>query len=128
MMHRASRYLNGAEKKNIFLFTGDATALPLASASVDALFGFGFLHHVPDWRAALAEVHRVLRPGGIYYIEELYPTLYQNFITRHILLHPTHDRFGSRDLKQALDRFGLQLHHTFEVPLAGLLGVAEKQR
>lgn len=127
MMRMAARYLNRGEKERIGLVAGDAVDLPFQSDSVDAVIGFGFLHHVPDWRTALAEVHRVLRPGGIYYIEELYPTLYQNFITRHILLHPTHDRFKSRDLKAALDGFGLQLRHTFEIKLAGILGVAEKE-
>ena len=31
--------------------------------SVDA-FDFGIIHHVPDWRRALAEVHRALKPTG----------------------------------------------------------------
>ena len=43
---------------------GDATALPLADASVDALtISFG-LRNLPDTDAGLREFARVLRPGG----------------------------------------------------------------
>jgi SAM-dependent methyltransferase len=38
--------------------------LPLEDASVDYVSCQGVLHHVSDPRAILAELHRVLRPGG----------------------------------------------------------------
>jgi demethylmenaquinone methyltransferase/2-methoxy-6-polyprenyl-1,4-benzoquinol methylase len=44
---------------------GDMHALPMPSESFDVVTtGYG-LRNVPDLRVALAEVHRVLRPGGI---------------------------------------------------------------
>jgi SAM-dependent methyltransferase len=43
---------------------GDATALPLGTGTVDFAWSNGVLHHVPDTGAAVAELHRVLRPGG----------------------------------------------------------------
>lgn len=42
----------------------DATALPVADASADAVTLVSMLHHVPEWQRALAEARRVLRPGG----------------------------------------------------------------
>jgi len=42
----------------------DAAALPYASDSFDAVFEFNSLHHIADWRQALSELSRVLRPGG----------------------------------------------------------------
>jgi ubiquinone/menaquinone biosynthesis C-methylase UbiE len=42
----------------------DATALPVRTATVDVVYSNGVLHHVDDTDAAIAEIHRVLRPGG----------------------------------------------------------------
>lgn len=42
----------------------DATALPFADASFDAVLSFIMLHHVIQWEQAISEAVRVLRPGG----------------------------------------------------------------
>ena len=44
---------------------GDATALPFAAGSFDAVLSFIMLHHVIDWEQALAEAIRVMRTGGV---------------------------------------------------------------
>ncbi|MBW1956614.1 MAG: hypothetical protein JRI83_13010 [Deltaproteobacteria bacterium] len=56
-------------------------------------------------------------------MEELYPPLYLNAVTRRVLLHPTQNRFHSRDLKAALSRAGLFLHAFLESRFLGILGV-----
>ncbi|MFC0677031.1 class I SAM-dependent methyltransferase [Lysobacter korlensis] len=43
----------------------DLTALRLPDASLDAVISLDVLEHVPDFRAALRECARVLRPGGV---------------------------------------------------------------
>jgi SAM-dependent methyltransferase len=45
-------------------FASDATSLPLADASVDAVVSLELLEHVPRPHAVVAEFGRVLRPGG----------------------------------------------------------------
>lgn len=42
----------------------DAADLPFPDASVDCLFNLAMLEHVPDPQAVLAQMRRVLRPGG----------------------------------------------------------------
>jgi ubiquinone/menaquinone biosynthesis C-methylase UbiE len=105
----------------------DAARLPFHEDSMDAVFGFGFLHHVAAWRDGLREVHRVLKPGGVYYMEEYYPSLYQNIITRRLTVHPEHDRFNSNDLRKEFANVALDLRTTFELKRCGILGVGVKR-
>ncbi|MCH9809547.1 MAG: methyltransferase domain-containing protein [Alphaproteobacteria bacterium] len=46
------------------LAVGNASALPFADNSFDALYCFAGVGHFPDQRAGLAEMARVVRPGG----------------------------------------------------------------
>lgn len=44
---------------------GDATTMPFADAAFGAAYLRWVLHLIPGWRAALAEMARVVRPGGV---------------------------------------------------------------
>ena len=46
----------------------DATALPIEDASVDVVVSFETIEHLADHAAFLAEIRRVLRPGGVLVI------------------------------------------------------------
>lgn len=126
MIEKANIYLSTRAGNRVSSLVGDGSSLPFSAGTFDAVFGFGFLHHVPVWKNALAEIARVLKSGGIYYLEEIYPALYQNFITKRILLHPTQDRFESNDLLKALPSKGLALKNAFEWKKIGIIGVAIK--
>ncbi len=57
----------------------DGYALPFADASLDVVCLFDTLEHLPDEGAALQEIHRVLRPGGIaWFSVPAYQFLYAN--------------------------------------------------
>ncbi len=127
MIRLAGRYLKAEYKDKICLYVGDALTLPYRDGVLDAVFGFGVLHHLPDWRAGLREIARVLKPGGIYFLEEFYPQFYQNFLARRIFLHPEHDRFYSHDLRAALAEAGFGLQGRLEQKMLGILAVAVKQ-
>lgn len=126
MIQKANQRLSGQNENRIYLCVGDAVSLPFGDDSLDAVFGFGFLHHVPAWQDGLTEVARVLKHGGVYFMEEYYPSLYQNFITRHIVAHPNSNRFNSPQLRQAFQGANLALTHTFELKRMGILGVGVK--
>ena len=46
----------------------DATALPFEEGSVDGVLCSNMLEHTPDAEAVVAEIARVLRPGGWAYV------------------------------------------------------------
>ena len=50
-------------------FVADAHRIPLADASVDAVWIQAVLEHVLDPWQVVAEIHRVLRDGGVVYAE-----------------------------------------------------------
>jgi SAM-dependent methyltransferase/glycosyltransferase involved in cell wall biosynthesis len=43
---------------------GDGLCLPFPDESFDGIICMNALHHMPDYQATLAEMYRVLRPGG----------------------------------------------------------------
>jgi ubiquinone/menaquinone biosynthesis C-methylase UbiE len=127
MILKAKRYLSPDELKHTYLLVEDLRRLPYRGSSFDAVFGFGVLHHIEDWQGALSEIARILKPGGSYFLEELYPALYQNFLTKHILLHPRQNRFHSHDLRKALAHVGLSIVAEREASRLSILAVCEKR-
>ncbi|MEV0901027.1 methyltransferase domain-containing protein [Actinoplanes sp. NPDC049802] len=63
------------------LVLADARRLPIAAATVDAVFAAGLVHHLPDPLAGLAELARVTRPGGVLAI--FHPTGRAQLAARH---------------------------------------------
>lgn len=49
-----------------FRVKGDIQELPFRSGSFDKIVSIGVIHHLPDPDAALEEVHRVLKDGGLF--------------------------------------------------------------
>jgi len=58
---------------NVEVRRGELEALPLADGVVDAATLMLVLHHLPDPREVIAEVARVLRPGGRLLIVDMLP-------------------------------------------------------
>lgn len=52
------------------VWVGDLAAVGLAEARFDAVFTFGVFHHVTDVPGAVAEVYRLLKPGGVLFAAE----------------------------------------------------------
>jgi len=127
MIRRAQASLPPEQQRRIFLSVADVLHLPYRDGVLDGVFGFGVLHHLPDWRGGLAEIARVLKPGGFYFLEEYYPTFYQNFLTRRLFRHPETDRFEGGDLRRGLKAAGFSLAACLEQRQSVILAVVVKQ-
>lgn len=73
-----------SEKANISLDLSK-DILPFESDSVDFVFSYHTLEHVPNYLFALAEIHRVLKHGGKFLVGLPYVTL-----TEYNLVNPYH--------------------------------------
>lgn len=108
-MVRLARRRSARFGEAVSIWTGDACSIPRPAASYDAVFDFGIVHHVPDWRSAIFEVHRVLRPGGRFYAEEVFARLINGAPWRYLAKHPADDRFDGDGFAGALGDAGFEL-------------------
>lgn len=53
--------------KSFGLCAANALTLPFADSTFDKVVCSEVLEHIPDYRAALDEIERVLKPGGLFY-------------------------------------------------------------
>jgi SAM-dependent methyltransferase len=64
MRRRAAAGAASCQLANVDVRDGDATSLPVEDRSIDVVISNGVLNLVPDKRSAMAEIARVLTPGG----------------------------------------------------------------
>lgn len=67
-----------------------AERIPLPDASVDIVLCHQTLHHIVDQAAALAEVFRVLKPGGLLLLAESTRAYIHSWVIRLLFRHPMH--------------------------------------
>ena len=99
---------------------GFGDALPFAEASFDVVSCCDVLEHIPDWPATLADISRVLKPGGIFLFDTINRTAYSWLVNIVIAQELPLTRFMPRnmhvwnmfitpdELKAGMGRHGLQ--------------------
>ncbi len=82
-----------ARKRNLKVdfYVGDLTKMDSGDNTFDAVFVFGVLHHIPEWRNALSEISRVLKPNGVLLVDE------------------PRERFNWKDFKFGIKHAGLDI-------------------
>lgn len=89
--------------------TADLGAFP--GGSKDVVVIFGILHHVPEWRKALEECARVLRPGGWLYVEEPDGEMLGRWDRAFGLDHPAPGHFTLVEFAGAMEKAGFRVEN-----------------
>jgi SAM-dependent methyltransferase len=115
MVARARRSL--VASPSVKVDRADVTDLPFPDRSFDTVLSFLMLHHVIEWEESLAEVRRVLRPGGAIVGYDLLDHAVPRLI--HRVDGSEHRLFTSRDLAAALRAAGFE-HSEVSTGAAGM--------
>jgi len=102
MLQAAKKRLQGFD--NVELRRGDLEALPIDDAKLDAATLALALHHLADPRRVLAEVARVLKPGGQLLVVDMLPHDRESYRQQmgHVWLG-----FSEEHVRRILDESGL---------------------
>ena len=129
MIRRAGK--RAGHLPNARFIQGDVSSLEFPDGCFDTVVDFAILHHVPDWRSALSELHRTLKVGGEFLFEDLPAETWERGIgipSRAIADHPYDQMFRKQEFVDELVRLGfdVDVHENRPLTLYHFWGRAEK--
>ncbi len=108
-IERAKKNLMPELNEKIEFKVEDAMALDEPDEKFDAVFSFGVLHHMEDWRKAVKEISRVLKKGGEFFFEEPFRPFLRNFLVRTLTDHPKGGEFVFEEFKNELKKNNIDM-------------------
>jgi ubiquinone/menaquinone biosynthesis C-methylase UbiE len=109
MLEKAKKRLSKKPIKGteIIFKVEDGMNLDEPDSSFDAVYAFGVVHHMEDWRKGIREIKRVLKPGGEYFFSELLRGFLSNPVFMAITAHPEGGLFRGDEFLGYLKEAGL---------------------
>ncbi len=120
------------QDKAISFSVMNATRLKFKDKTFDAIFDFGVIHHIPNWRDCLKELKRVLKPGGQFIIEdysiETFSTLLGKLL-KSFLKHPYNSMYTEEEFIVHLKKIGftIKAHKRFNFGIRYFIIIAQKK-
>ena len=112
------------ELSGISFAAGDVCSLRFEDGTFDAVFDLAELHNYSDWERGLAEIKRVLKPGGFLILEELSLESFRHAAGRLFKLlteHPYDVMFTTERFRDCVLGNGFEMSHFEERNQFGLL-------
>ncbi len=112
------KMINIAKKNNtdpsvLFTVSDAAKLASIPDNSFDAIFDFGIIHHIPNWKNCLNELKRVVKPGGELILEDLsiesFSTPFGK-IMRKVLDHPYKEMYTRKEFINYLKSIGFAVN------------------
>ena len=120
--------------RNLSVEEGDAAALRFNNDEFDAVIGLSVIHHIPNWRDCVNELHRVIKPGGLLIIKELSIDTFETpfgMVSRWFVEHPYETMFRKDEFLDFTQQVGFDVlacePHSMLFALTDFLLVARKR-
>ena len=115
------------------LLRADIRELPFAAGSFDVVYTMGTIEHIDEYRDAIREVHRVLKPGGraVIGVPHKWDLFLRPLMVRVLdafgqYLYAPEKSFSASELRRDVERTGLRVvERTGILTLPGLLRMAD---
>ncbi|MCX8072608.1 MAG: class I SAM-dependent methyltransferase [Candidatus Binatia bacterium] len=122
----AARY--SRQRTSLPVLRGDVQALPLRSGSVDLVTAFDLIEHIDDDKSCVAEMARVVRPGG--YVLVTVPAFPWMWGRQDVINHHKR-RYRAKELVHLFDVTGLEIRrltylNTFLFPVVAAVRIARR--
>lgn len=109
MLKKAQQRLVRFSIDQLELTVCDVTQINFEDQSFDAVVNFAAIHHVPNWQEAIAEIYRVLKPGGKFLFQEVTSQWILRWPYRILFEHPMENRFSGNEFVLELERQGIEV-------------------
>ncbi len=91
----------------------DASKLNFPNDTFDAIFDFGIIHHIPNWKDCIEELRRVLKKDGKMILAEYSIDTFSGFpgaIYRSLLKHPYKQMFSTEEFVKHLENVEFKIN------------------
>jgi ubiquinone/menaquinone biosynthesis C-methylase UbiE len=91
----------------------DASKLDFPDQSFDAIFDFGIIHHIPNWKECVVELKRVLKDGGSLILEDLSIDSFSGFpggLLKLLLAHPYEQMYTTEEFIRHIEDVGFTIN------------------
>jgi len=110
-------------KGEISFICGDLTGAKIREGTIDKVFSFCVIEHIPDYMDVFREIYRILKEGGqfIFSVDSLEVIADQEILNKHGKLYSVFHYFTKKNLEESLKRAGfrnLQVYPILKTPFA----------